>query len=185
METSTRKLRARNREIDNDFEKQCYGSQPPSSQLVVTCIIRQHNEPGGMAIKYRSMHASSTATVGLGKDAVRGGQARGNSLGSLFNRNGSMLNKSNNGLDVSRSSNRSAGRLRAVSHESRGNQQSGGSTVNRKTSASKPGAVGALGSMPNAYRHPHILTTTRPSRFVLRSEAGLQAQLLNILLRSE
>lgn len=186
METSNKKLRARNREIDEEFEKQCYGSQLPSSQLVVTCIIRKPMETVGIYSKYKSMHSGSTANVGLGKDVI--GQAkgtRGNSVGSLINRKGGILNRSHNGLDVSKSNNRSAGRLRAASQEARGNNQSGGSTKNRNSGTSKAAPAGAMGSMPNAYRHPHILTTSRPSRFVLRSPAGLQAQLMNILLRTE
>lgn len=42
-----------------------------------------------------------------------------------------------------------------------------------------------MAQIPNGYKHPHILTTLQPSKFVLRSPAGLQAQLLNILLRTE
>ena len=39
--------------------------------------------------------------------------------------------------------------------------------------------------LPNSHKHPHILTTQQPSKYVLRSPPGLQAQLLNILLKSE
>lgn len=31
LETTTRKLALKSQEIDEDYEKQCYGSQPPSS----------------------------------------------------------------------------------------------------------------------------------------------------------
>jgi len=140
-------------------------------------------------IQPASMITSARQSHRLFKDGginMRG--SKGNSLGPSGSRLGAgYLNKSTNGLDISKSSaysrNRSAGRMRNSSNESRGNQSAGG--VNRKSSANAKKAAGAMGSIPNGYKHPHILTTLQPSRYVLRSPAGLQAQLLNILLRSE
>ena len=103
-------------------------------------------------------------------------------VGPIMNRN-HQLNKSANGLDITKSSsfsaNRSNSQIRHFSQDSRNNLSAGGT---KKKSLAKAGAKDTL---PNGYKHPHILTTQIPSKFVLRSPPGLQAQLLNILLKSE
>ena len=107
-----------------------------------------------------------------------------NSVGPSLNRHG--LNKSQNGLDISKISsftgnqNRSASRPRGNSQDSRSNLSAGG--TRRRNSQPK---TGAMKQVLNSNKHPHILTTQQPSKYVLRSPPGLQAQLLNILLKSE
>ena len=161
----------------------------PSSNLIVACIIRQPMDTVGIKTKYRSLHqASSKAIAGLDKENsnkvlstarssksyVNSGSIRAgisSSVGPSMSRSG--LNRSQNGLDVTKSSsmsaNRSASRPRGHSHDSRSNNSAGGA----KRRSSLAAKNGAMGKLPNAYKHPHILTTLQPSRFVLRSPAGL------------
>jgi len=99
-------------------------------------------------------------------------QGISNSVGPIINRN-NVLNKSVNGLDITKSSsfsgNRNDSRVRHLSQDSRSNLSAGGTKKKSQVKA------GAKDSLPNSYKHPHILTTQIPSNFVLRSPPGLQA----------
>ena len=142
----------------------CHGSEPPSSNLVVTCIIRQPMDTVG--VKKRTSSRSRLFSFGSQINFLQmsAGQATGsqtrqsNSVGPTQNRNYGLKSS---GLDISKSSayslQRSASRPRRHSHE---NLSAGGKRQNSTVSKAKALATaGALGAIPNGYKHPHILTT--------------------------
>lgn len=173
------------------------GGSPASANLVVSCIIRQPMETVGVKYSKQAsvsgfdpvrelMSSQIISTARTSKSNARDSRSRcgtSNSVGPVNNKHG-LLNKSSFGLDITKSSshsaNRSASRPRGNSHETRSNNSMGGKQKRQSTSK-----TGAMGSIPNGYKHPHILTTMKPSKYVLRSPPGLQAQLLNILLKTE
>ena len=124
---SNKKLKERNDEIEQEFEQQCYGSQPPSSKLIVACIIRQPMDTVGLKSKYKSLHSESTNSIMLGKSSggVQSAIFRDNSQGPSLNR--LSLNRSSNGLDLSKSSSVSGSRakinrIRGHSQDTRSNR---------------------------------------------------------------
>lgn len=200
MAASAEKRAIRREGINQTYEKLTKGGTPPESSLMVSCIIRQPMDSVGVKNKYNSLNFGSGAS--LQNSCERGDQAMqssrtnssfvaagsnggrkgiiSNSVGPIPNRN--PVNRSSNGLDISRSSSLSGKKsARRFSCDSRSNLSAGVRAKKQKESTN----LGAMGAIPNAYKHPHILTTQIPSKFVLRSPPGLQASLYNTLLRSE
>jgi len=134
MDTTNRSFVQRNQDIEEEFKKQCRGSSSPSKQLVVTCVIRQPMDSVGVKAKYRSLHNQAfkfgidlrDRESSLTKD---GGGERGGSVGLIASRNAGLLNKSQNGQDLTKMNSingeRSAGRNRGNSVEVRSNRSAG------------------------------------------------------------